>query len=553
MLSHRFWSFITTAAFLVLTVAAVEARAQDKAKSENPDKPAQAKEAVQPKEPAQAKDGVWTTDFEKAKAQAKAEKKWVLVCFVGSDWNDLSKHMRDEVFSKELFLKEATKQFVLVEVDFPEKVKQSDELKKQNLTLRERYQVQGFPTILILAPDGKEIAYTSYQSSGAEKFLANLNELVGIHVNLPEWTKSLDKLQGVERAKMLDKIIEGVMKLGVECPEITKIPNWCKEIITLDPDNKAGLKVKYEFHQLMTDCVELRNAGRVAEARKMLDKATQLQGLSNEQMQALHMFKADFCLRVDRDLTAVTKCLQDAQKIDPKSEAAKQCELMLKELKPLNDAIARIAAVKLELAEAQGIPRAKLLDELLTLEKKTAGFARIDRKDSEKWLKEIIELDADGKAGLKGKYAVESAIAEASRLYEDQTKDRTAEAEGIVVKALATPGLAPENVQHGYLFLGICMLKHGDAKKGVEYLQKSYDADPKGPGGEECKRCLDSAKSILALQAEEERINKQLNEQKPGEKKSSEQKPGEKKPLEQKPGEKKPLEQKPVEQPGEKK
>ena len=34
---------------------------------------------------------------------------------------------------------------------------------------------------------------------------------------------------------------------------------WRKEIIALDPDNKAGLKVKYEFPQTLAEAGALAN------------------------------------------------------------------------------------------------------------------------------------------------------------------------------------------------------------------------------------------------------------------------------------------------------
>ena len=50
---------------------------------------------------ARAEDGPWQTDFEAAKAQAKAEKKIMLVDFTGSDWCGWCIKLKDEVFEKD--------------------------------------------------------------------------------------------------------------------------------------------------------------------------------------------------------------------------------------------------------------------------------------------------------------------------------------------------------------------------------------------------------------------------------------------------------------------
>ena len=95
-----------------------------------------------------AAEGLWQTDFKAAQAKAKEEKKYLLVDFTGSDWCGWCIKLHNEVFDKEPFKAEAPKQFVLVELDFPHEKELSDDLKKQNKELAEKYKVEGFPTVL---------------------------------------------------------------------------------------------------------------------------------------------------------------------------------------------------------------------------------------------------------------------------------------------------------------------------------------------------------------------------------------------------------------------
>ena len=55
---------------------------------------------------------------------------------------------------------------------------------------------------------------------------------------------------GTRRAKLLDQLIEAYAKLENEHPDIK---TWSEEIVTLDAENKAGLKVKYQFRQLLAE------------------------------------------------------------------------------------------------------------------------------------------------------------------------------------------------------------------------------------------------------------------------------------------------------------
>ena len=191
-----------------------------------------------------AAEDLWQSDFKAAQAQAKQEKKYLLVDFTGSDWCGWCIKLHNEVFDKEAFKAEAPKQFVLVELDFPHQKEQSEELKKQNKELSEKYNVEGFPTVLMLDAEGQLIARTGYREGGPEGYLKQLGEFSKIYENVVALKARLKKVQGLARARLLDAIIEGYEKLGNESDEVAA---WGKEIIALDPENKTGLKVKYEF------------------------------------------------------------------------------------------------------------------------------------------------------------------------------------------------------------------------------------------------------------------------------------------------------------------
>ncbi|MEO0017690.1 MAG: hypothetical protein RLZZ522_973 [Verrucomicrobiota bacterium] len=97
----------------------------------------------------------WSADLTKALEQAKKEHKPVLVEFTGSDWCPPCMMMRKEVFSKEDFVKAASKNFILVEIDMPRGDK---ELAEKNQPTVAKYKVEGFPTVVLLDSDGKEFS-----------------------------------------------------------------------------------------------------------------------------------------------------------------------------------------------------------------------------------------------------------------------------------------------------------------------------------------------------------------------------------------------------------
>ena len=119
----------------------------------------------------------WETDLKKAQAQAKSNNKLVFLDFTGSDWCGYCIRLDKDILSKPAFKEYANKNLVLVEVDFPRAKAQSGDVRKQNQELAEQYQIQGFPTIVVLNGAGKSVwRYDGYFPGGAEAFIAELEK-----------------------------------------------------------------------------------------------------------------------------------------------------------------------------------------------------------------------------------------------------------------------------------------------------------------------------------------------------------------------------------------
>jgi thioredoxin-related protein len=120
----------------------------------------------------------WLTDLSKAQAQAKSEKKMVLMDFNGSDWCPPCKALRKNVLSSAEFVEYAKKNLVLVDVDFPRHKEQAEELKKANKALSEKYSIEGYPTVIVLSSDGKELKkQVGYDGQTSKDFIAELEKL----------------------------------------------------------------------------------------------------------------------------------------------------------------------------------------------------------------------------------------------------------------------------------------------------------------------------------------------------------------------------------------
>ena len=120
----------------------------------------------------------WLNDYKKAQQEAKASNKLLLLDFTGSDWCGWCKKFDKEILSQSQFKDYARENLVLVELDFPRAKQQSPELRKQNQELAYQYQVQGFPTIVVLDGDGQKLwQYDGYFPDGPAAFIAQLEKL----------------------------------------------------------------------------------------------------------------------------------------------------------------------------------------------------------------------------------------------------------------------------------------------------------------------------------------------------------------------------------------
>jgi rhodanese-related sulfurtransferase len=127
----------------------------------------------------------WLTDFHQAKAQARAEGKSILLFFHGSDWCPPCVQMRRQVIDSPEFAQYARQSLILVDVDFPEKTKQSDELKRANTALKAQFNLsqergEGFPTLVLLNPAGETVFQeTGYFGGGPPEVLPKLRRHTG--------------------------------------------------------------------------------------------------------------------------------------------------------------------------------------------------------------------------------------------------------------------------------------------------------------------------------------------------------------------------------------
>jgi len=125
-----------------------------------------------------AQEVVWHTDVTKAVAESNKSKKPILLFFTGSDWCGWCIKLQKEVLTQPEFNKWAKDNVVLLELDFPRKSQQSDDVKNQNFQIQQAFGVRGYPTVWFATAqnnngkvDFNPIGSTGYVAGGATKWI----------------------------------------------------------------------------------------------------------------------------------------------------------------------------------------------------------------------------------------------------------------------------------------------------------------------------------------------------------------------------------------------
>lgn len=270
----------------------------------------------------------WTSDFAAAKKQAADTKKDLLVDFTGSDWCGWCIKLDKEVFSKDAFKTGVKDKFVLVEVDFPkDKSKLKEETIKQNEELGKKYDIQGYPTILLCDADGKPYAATGYKAGGPEAYVKQLDELREKKKVRDDSFAAAEKATGVEKAKALEAALKA-MEL-----EDTLVTNFygdvAEQIKAADPKDETGFAkadaAKARLEKFKENLTAFAKKGDFDGALKLVDDSIKEGDFPKQEIQQMMATRAMIFAQTKKFDEAI-KAVDEAKAFDPDSEVAQNLD-----------------------------------------------------------------------------------------------------------------------------------------------------------------------------------------------------------------------------------
>ena len=155
-------------------------------------------------------DGNWFTDAKAALAEAKAENLPVFAYFTGSDWCPYCKIFSEKVLQTQRFRDFAKGKVVLLYLEFPQEQQLPQSLARRNEEWQALFRVEGFPTVLLVDADGREIDRLGYTPQG--DFIATLKAALNPakeadYIPAAGWMNNFDKALALATEKKLPVIL----------------------------------------------------------------------------------------------------------------------------------------------------------------------------------------------------------------------------------------------------------------------------------------------------------------------------------------------------------
>jgi thioredoxin-related protein len=216
-------------------------------------------------------------DWDVAAKAAKESGKDLLVDFTGSDWCGWCIKLDEEVFAHDAWKTAIAADYVLCALDFPN----GDEAKAKvpnparNEELREKYGVNGFPSILLMTADGELYARTGYQAGGPENYLKHLSQLRAAgRPNLEEIARLEKQVaeakDATAKASALDAVIGKLEQEAADSPFAARLSVLARQALEAGGDAARRLRALKAIYAAGKADAALNDMARAADPKNEL-------------------------------------------------------------------------------------------------------------------------------------------------------------------------------------------------------------------------------------------------------------------------------------------
>lgn len=271
----------------------------------------------------------WINDLDQAKTTAEKSKKDLLVVFTGSDWNDQSKELINNVFTADFF-KKGSKNYVLCNIDIIQDESVMDPaIIEKNYAIAMSFGIQGLPYFVLQTNTGEIYASGAIPDTNTEEFLPFLESFNESKKDIVSLKKKIASSKGVERAQNIDAFID-----ILNPSQRQDYADLIREVPGLDADGSAGLKGEYQLQVAYLDAMPLYQAQNLTAAGDCFFSITDTESLSSSQNQeAWYMGAYMYAMSQTVENEKVIEWLEKAIAADPDNQGAPEIRSTIDQIK----------------------------------------------------------------------------------------------------------------------------------------------------------------------------------------------------------------------------
>jgi protein disulfide-isomerase len=120
-------------------------------------------------------ENLWLTKVEDAMILSEETGKPIFAFFTGKVWCHWCKKLENEILSKEAFISFAKENLILLELDFP---RGSRNLPKNQITLARKFEIRGYPTVILMDAKANILGKTGYERISPEGYVAQIQSMI---------------------------------------------------------------------------------------------------------------------------------------------------------------------------------------------------------------------------------------------------------------------------------------------------------------------------------------------------------------------------------------
>lgn len=200
----------------------------------------------------------WSDDYAHAISIAQASNKPLLIAFLGSEWCPWSEKLISEVLIDQRFTQALKDELLFVWVDVPEYLSQEG---LQN-TLKEKYQVQELPTLVIVHPNEEEISRVGYLPYEPEKYAGHLKQILFLY----------QEFKNLQERRSLPSLSLEKLKTLYEQASLLGCKRYREEILLAGLQIDTGTFFLLEHYADLLKTKKMKNEHVVALRKKIVSK-----------------------------------------------------------------------------------------------------------------------------------------------------------------------------------------------------------------------------------------------------------------------------------------